>query len=157
MDSLSVESIRVPAATVRRATAIGKLLIPVVLTAAATAATTTWGWIRSRTSVDEIRPLIVDVNLIAKEAQSQGHTNHSEVLALQALAVELAKATVELHAQAEVDRAYSKSPRRGEYIERARRFYTRELERQLASHGTNPAEAVRLTRLAIWRPDRDDD
>ena len=150
------ESIRVPASTVRRATAIGKLLVPVVLTAAATAATTTWGWIRSRTSVDEVRPLLVDVTLVAKEAQSQGHTNHGEILALQALALEMAKTLIELHAQAEVDRAYAKSPRRAEYIERARRFYAREFERRLAEHGANPAEALRLSRLAVWRPDRDD-
>jgi hypothetical protein len=157
MDSLSVESIRVPAATVRRAKAIAKLLVPVVLTAAATAATTTWGWIRSRTSVDEVRPLIVGATLIAKEAQSQGHTNHGEILALQALGVELAKTAIALHAQAEVDRAYSKSPRRVEYIDRAQRYYARELERQLTAHGVNTGEALRLARLAVWRPDRDDD
>ena len=150
------ESIHVPSQTVRRATAIGKLLVPVILTAAATSLTTTWGWIRSRTSVDEIRPLIVDVSLIAKEAQSQGHTNHGQVLALQALGDELAKTSIELHAQAEVDRAYSGSKRRSEYIERARRFYARELERQLAAHPGNPGEALRLSRLAVWRPDRDD-
>lgn len=153
---MTAESIHVPASTVRRVSGIAKLLIPVVLTAAATSLTTTWGWIRSRTSVDEIRPLIVEVSITAKAAQSQGFTTHQEVLALKALAAELAKATIELHAQIEVDRAYSKSPRRNEYIDRARRFYARELERRLTEHPNNPAEAVRFTRLAVWRPDRDD-
>lgn len=150
------DSIHVPSETARRAKAIAKLLVPVILTAAGTSLTTTWGWVRSRTSVDEMRPLIVDVSLIAKEAQSQGHTNHGQILALQEMAGELAKTAIELHAQAEVDRAYSASKRRGEYIERARRFYARELERQLAAHPGNPGEALRLSRLAVWRPDRDD-
>jgi hypothetical protein len=150
------ESIYVPAATATRLKGFAKLLIPVVLTAAATSATTTWGWIKSRTSVDEIRPLITDVTIIAKAAQSQGFSNHQVLLQLQQLSAELARTTIELHAQAEVDRAYGKSPRRPEYIERARRFYQRELDRRLAEHPSNPAEAVRFTRLAVWRPDRDD-
>ncbi len=150
------DSIYVPAATASRLKGIIKLLVPVVLTAAATSATTTWGWIKSRTSVDEIRPLIADVSITAKAAQSQGFGHHQSIIALQQLALELSKATIELHAQIEVDRAYSKSPRRNEYIDRARRFYARELERRLVEHPNNPADAVRFTRLAVWRPDRDD-
>ena len=150
------ESIYVPAATASRIKGAAKLLIPVILTAAATSFTTTLGWIKTRTSVDEVRPLIVDVSIIAKAAQSQGFSNHQTLVQLQQLSAELAKATIELHAQAEVDRAYSKSPRRYEYIERARRFYQRELDRRLTEHPSNPADAVRLTRLAVWRPDRDD-
>lgn len=153
---MSGGSIHVPATTVQRLKGIAKLLVPVILTAAATSLTTTWGWIRSRTSVEEVRPLLADVTIIAKAAQSQGFANHQDTVALQQLAAELARATIELHAQAEVDRAYSKSPRRPEYIERARRFYARELERRLVEHPSNPAEAVRFTRLAVWRPDRDD-
>ena len=150
------ESIHVPSSTVRRIKGVAKLLIPVVLTAAATSLTTAWGWLKTRTSVEEIRPLIVDVSIIAKAAQSQGFSTQQDVTMLKTLAVEMAKATIDLHAQAEVDRAYSKSPRRTEYMDRARRFYARELERRLNEHPTNPADAVRFTRLAVWRPDRDD-
>lgn len=150
------QSLHVPAATVSRVKAITKLLIPVILTAAATSATTTWTWIKSRTSVDEVRPLVADVSIVAKAAQAQGFSNHQDVTTLQQLTAELARTTIELHAQAEVDRAYNKSPRRSEYIERARRFYVRELERRLTEHPNNPAEAVRFARLAVWRPDRDD-
>lgn len=150
------ESIHVPSSTVRRIKGVAKLLIPVVLTAAATSLTTTWTWIKSRTSVDEVRPLIVEATVIARAAQSQGFTAHQDVIALKALATELAKTTIDLHAQAEVERAYSKSPRRVEYMDRARRFYARELERRLSEHPNNPAEAMRFTRLAVWRPDRDD-
>lgn len=149
-------SIHVPGPTVQRFKAIAKLLVPVILTAAATSATTTWGWIRSRTSVDEIRPLIIDVTIIAKASQSQGFANHQDIAALQQLTLELSKSVIELHAQAEVERAYGKSPRKPEYIERARRFYLRELERLLVLHRNDPSEAVRLTRLAVWRPDRND-
>ena len=149
-------SLYVPASTVQRAKGIAKLLIPVVLTAAATSATTTWGWIKSRTSVQEVQPLLVDVTIVAKAAQSQGFSNHQDILALQSLANELASTVIALHAQAEVDRAYSKSPRRTEYMDRAQRFYARELDRRFAEHRNDPAEAVRLTRLAVWRPDRDD-
>lgn len=149
-------SIHVPASTVQRAKSIAKLLVPVILTAAATSATTTWGWIKSRTSVEEIRPLIVDVTIVAKAAQSQGFSNHQALVALQSLSAEMARSVIELHAQSEVERAYGKSPRKPEYIERARRFYVRELERRLAEHRSDPAEAIRLTRLAVWRPDRDD-
>ena len=149
-------SIHVPASTVQRVKGIAKLLVPVILTAAATSATTTWGWIKSRTSVEEIRPLIVDVTIVAKAAQSQGFSNHQDIAALQQLTLELSKTAIELHAQAEVERAYGKSPRKPEYIERARRFYLRELERLLVLHRSDPAEAIRLTRLAVWRPDRDD-
>ena len=149
-------SIHVPASTVQRIKAIVKLLVPVVLAAVATSLTTTWAWIKTRTSVDEVRPLVADVSIVAKAAQSQGFSNHQDLVALQQLAAELARTTIELHAQAEVDRAYSKSPRRTEYIDRARRFYIRELERRLTEHPQNAADAVRLTRLAVWRPDRDD-
>lgn len=150
------ESIHVPSSTVRRVKGIAKLLIPVVLTAAATSITTAWGWLKTRTSVEEIRPLLVDVTIVAKAAQSQGFSTQQDVNMLKALSLELAKATIDLHAHAEVERAYSKSPRRTEYIDRARRFYARELERRLHEHPNNPAEAVRFTRLAVWRPDRDD-
>lgn len=150
------ESIHVPAHAVRRITGVAKLLVPVVLTAAVTSLTTTWGWIKTRTSVQEIEPLLVEVRLIAKAAQSDSFANHNELVSLQKLSIELAETSVELHAQAEVDRAYNKSPRRAEYIERARRFYLRELKRLLEIHPHDPAEAVRLTRLAVWRPDRDD-
>ena len=149
-------SIHVPASTVQRLKGIAKLLIPVILTAAATSATTTWGWIKSRTSVEEVRPLIVDVTIVAKAAQSQGFTNRQDILALQALTAELTRTVIGLHAQAEVERAYGKSPRKTEYMDRAMRFYARELERRLLEHRQDPAEAVRLTRLAVWRPDRDD-
>ena len=150
------DSIHVPGPTVSRAKAIAKLLVPVILASVATSATTTWSWIKSRTSVDEIRPLIVDVTVMAKASQSQGFSNHQDVAALQSLTLELSKTVIELHAQAEVERAYGKSPRKPEYIERARRFYLRELERLLVLHRNDPAEAIRLTRLAVWRPDRDD-
>lgn len=150
------ESIHVPSSTVRRVKGIAKLLIPVVLTAAATSLTTTWTWIKTRTSVDEVRPLIVEAKIVAKAAQEQAFSNQQEARKLRHLAMELAKATIDLHAQAEVERAYSKSPRRVEYMDRARRFYARELERLLTEHPNSPADAVRLTRLAVWRPDRND-
>jgi hypothetical protein len=150
------ESIHVPAHHVSRAKAILKLLVPVVLTAAATSATTTWGWIRSRTSVEEIRPLIVDVTIVAKAAQSASFSNEQELHAQQRVTLELCKVATELHAQSEVERAYGSSKRRIEYMDRSRRFYLRELERLLAEHRSDPAEALRLTRLAVWRPDRDD-
>lgn len=135
-------------------------MLPVIGTAALTSWATAWTatvtWFKTRTSVEEVQPLIVDVNLIAKAGQSQAHTNHADIQIQRELTSELARAMIELHAQAEVDRAYASNKRRSEYIERAKRFYMREFDRLLAEYPNHPSEAIRLTRLAVWRPDRDD-
>lgn len=148
------DSIRVPSKTVAWFKAIAKLFIPVAMIAAGTAWTTAASWIKTRTSVDEIRPLIGECNALAKGAQDQLKTQHAQIYTLQETGQTLAEMVVELHAQAEVVRAYSGSKRLPEYVERARKFYRAEFERQQVEHPHELVRALQLTRLAVWRPDR---
>jgi hypothetical protein len=161
------ESIHVPSQTVKRLRALAKLFVPVAMIAAGTAWTTTVTWFRTRTSaeeirpeitrqIDEIRPLLVECGTKAKDALAQANTQHVQVYALQQTALTLATALVELHAQAEVERAYPHSGQLSSFIERARKAYAREFERQLTEHPNDLVTAVKLTRLKVWRPDRDD-
>lgn len=148
------DSIRVPSRVVAWFKAIGKLFIPVAMIAAGTAWTTAYSWIKTRTSVDEIKPLISDCNVIAKDAQDQTKTQHVQIFALQQSVLTLAEMVVELHAQAEVERAYSGNKHFPAYVERARKFYRAEFERQQVEHPHEIMRALQLTRLAVWRPDR---
>jgi Zn-dependent metalloprotease len=149
------DSIHVPGQTVKRIKALAKLFVPVVTIAAATAWTTTATWIRTRTSTDEVTKMTADCTTIAKEAQDQTKTQHVQIFALQQTALTMADTLIELHAQAEVERAYSGSKRLPEYIDRARKFYKAEFERQQADHPNDIVRALTLARVAVWRPDRD--
>lgn len=161
------ESIHVPTHTVRRLRSVAKLFIPVITIAAGTAWTTSATWVRTRTSLEEIEPLIKkgfdeikpkldECNDSAKGAHALIDTQRVQIYALQQSALSLVGTLVELHAQAEVARAYGSSKRLPEYIERARRFYAREFERQLSMHPNDIVQALRVTKLAVWRPDRND-
>lgn len=150
------ESIHVPGQTVKRIKALAKLFIPVVMIAAGTAWTTTVTWFRTRPSTDEVTKLTGDCATIAKDAQDQANRQHVQILSLQNTVLLLANATVLLHAQAEVERAYSGTKRFPEYVERARKFYAAEFERQQLEHPNDIVTALTLTRLKMWRPDRDD-
>lgn len=148
------DSIRVPSKTVAWLKAVAKLFIPVAMIAAGTAWTTAYSWIQTRTSVDEVRSLIGACNALAKDAQDQVETQHVQIFALQQTALTLAEMAVELHAQAEVERAYAGSRHFAQYVERARKFYRAEFERQRVEHPHEIVRALQLTRLAVWRPDR---
>jgi hypothetical protein len=149
------ESIHVPSGTVKRAKAIAKFFIPIVMVAAGTAWTTTVTWFKTRPSTADVQKLTADCTTLAKEAQDQTKTNHVQIFALQDAALTLARMAVELHAQAEVLRAYGGSKRLPEYIDRARKFYAAELERQLDEHPGELVRALKQAQRAVWRPDRD--
>lgn len=149
------DSIHVPGQTVKRIKALAKLFIPVVTIAAATAWTTTVTWFRTRPSTAEVQKLTADCTTIAKEAQDQGKTNHVQIYALQQTALKLAETAIELHAQAEVARAYGKSPHLPEYIDRARKFYANEFARELDERPGDIVRSLAQARRAVWRPDRD--
>lgn len=149
------DSIHVPSSQVKRAKALAKFFIPIIMVAAGTAWTTAVTWFRTRTSVDEVRPLIAECNTIAKDAKSMAKEQHAQIYALQNTVLLLAEIEVGLHAQAEVNRAYANSKHYPEYVERARRFYAAEFARQQTMHPNDIVRALTLTRLAVWRPDRD--
>jgi hypothetical protein len=149
------ESIHVPGQTVKRVKALAKLFVPVVTIAAATAWTTTVTWFRTRPSTAEVQKLTGDCTSVAKDAQDQAKTNHVQIYALQQTSLALAELAVDLHAQAEVERAYGGSKRLPEYIDRARKFYEAEFARQLATHPGDIVLALTLTQRTVWRPDRD--
>lgn len=128
--------------------------MPVVAVAAATAWTTTVTWFETRPSVRDVQKLTGACTAIAKDAQEAGKVNHVQIYALQQTALALALMVVELHAQAEVERAYHGSKRLSEYIARARVFYLAEFERQQEAHPNDIVKALRHTRAAVWRPDR---
>ena len=148
------DSIRVPSHTAAWLRGLAKLLVPVVMVAAGTAWTTAYSWIKTRTSVDEIKPLISDCNVIAKDAHDRAKTQHVQIFALQQTALTLAEMIVVLHAQAEVERAYSHSKRFPEYVTAARRFYSAEFERELTEHPGELVRALKAAQRAVWRPDR---
>lgn len=149
------DSIHVPSAQAKRLKALAKFVLPIIGIAAGTAWTTTATWIRTRPSADEVAKTTAECTTLAKEAQDQGKTNHVQIYALQDAALQLARLTIELHAQAEVMRAYNGNRRMPEYIDRARKFYAAEFERELDEHPGEVVRAVRQAQRAVWRPDRD--
>lgn len=152
---LMSESIHVPSAQVKRWKALVKLFVPIVAVAAGTAWTTTVTWFKTRPSAEDVAKLTGDCTAVAKQAEDIGKTNHVQIYALQDAALMLARMAIELHAQAEVVRAYGASKRLPEYIERARKFYTAELERELDEHPGELVRALKQAQRAVWRPDRD--
>lgn len=130
--------------------------MPFLATGITTVGAVSWGWISSRTSIAEVAPKIAEVATAAKAAQAGVLHCDTEAAAARALALETASIQLEMWAHAEVDRAYSKSPRRSEYMERARRFYLAAFEQNLERYPHDTATALRRARQAVWRPDRDD-
>lgn len=155
---MASESIHVSSTTVRRGRALFqlllKLLLPVMGVAAVTAWTTTATWFKTRTSLADVQTLTTECTTIAKDAQGQGNTQKVQIYALQQTVLALAETIVELHAQAEVERAYYASKRLPEYIARARSFYLAEFERQQDAHPNDIVKALKYTRAVAWRPDR---
>lgn len=149
-------SIHVPASVVQRIISVAKWLMPFLATGITTITAFGWGWLSSRTSMSEVAPKIAEVSASAKAAQFAVLHCDTETSLAKSLAIEVAKTQLELWGQAEVDRAYPKSPRRIEYIERARRFYLASFESYLDRNPNDPATALRRARQAVWRPDRDD-
>lgn len=149
-------SIHVPASVVERIVAIAKWLMPMLATGITTVTALGWTWISSRTSMTEVAPEIAKVNLSAKAAQSSALTCELEAKMAHALAVETAQMALSAWAVSEVDRQYSRSQQRGEYIQRAREFYQAAFERYMEKYPTDPAKALARAREAGWRPDRRD-
>lgn len=151
-----MESLHVPASTVQRIVAVARWLMPMLATGITTVTALGWAWISSRTSVAEVAPKIAEVNSTAKAAASSALSCDVQAKMAVGLALETARAQLDTWAVAEVDRQYSRSPRRGEYIERARRFYAAAFETHLEKNPNDPATALRRARQAVWRPDRED-
>lgn len=149
-------SIHVPASVVQRIVSIARWLMPMLATGVTTITALGWTWISSRTSVAEVSPKIAEVSSTAKAAASSALSCEVQAKMAQALALETARAQLETWAVSEVDRQYSRSPRRGEYIERARRYYAAAFDSYLEKNPNDPANALRRARQAIWRPDRED-
>lgn len=150
------QSIHVPATVVEKAAAVVKWLVPIIGTGALSALGLGWTWLHSRTSMVEVAPKIAEVAISAKAAQSDAHHCAVEVESVKALALETARTQLETWAVAEVDRQYSRSSRRAEYIERARRFYLAAFEMYLERNPNEAAKALSRARQSIWRPDRED-
>jgi len=106
--------------------------------------------------MSEVAPKIAEVSSAAKAAQAAVLKCDVDTSTAKALAVEIARTELELWGQAEVERQYSKHPRRTEFIERAKRFYLAAFDSYLDRNPNDPATALRRARQAVWRPDRDD-
>lgn len=130
--------------------------MPMLATGITTLGAFSWGWISSRTSMTEVAPRIAEVAQAAKAAQSGTLKCEIDNDITRNLALESAKLQLEMWGQLEVDRQYSKSQRRSEYIERARRFYIAAFETHLERNPNDIAAALRRARGAVWRPDRED-
>lgn len=129
--------------------------MPILATALTAALGIGWKWLATRASTDDVAAKVAEFSSAAKAAQSSALTCETDINIQASLLHELSLMALESWSSAEVDRQYSKSPRRAEYMDRARRFYRREYETQLLTHANNPAEALRLTMLAVWRPDKE--
>ena len=136
--------------------AVVKWLLPILGTGALSALGLGWGWLHSRTSLDEVAPRIAEVSIAAKAAQSSGLHNETELAQVKALAVENARLQLQLWGQAEVTRAYARSPNLANYIERARRYYLAAFDDYLERNPNDPAAALRRATQLTWRPDRED-
>jgi hypothetical protein len=149
-----MESIHVPATTVHRIATVVQWIAPYIVAGIITLCGFGSRWIISRTSIDEVKQEIrlSDVKEIAEAGQRLGTHCDSIVQLHDAQIQELGKTIVLIWADSEVDRAYSRSPRRSEYIESARKFYAREYQAQLKSNPTNPALALEITRSVEWQP-----
>jgi hypothetical protein len=149
-----MDSIHVKASTVERWAAVLRWVWPVVSIAMTTVAGFGFRWVLSRTSIEDVAPLIAKSNIAAAEAQSSALHCSSLAEVQSAQLTQITKMLLDTWAIAEVDRAYSKSPRRSEYIDSARKFFAREYSDQLERHANDPARALELARAAEWRPDR---
>jgi hypothetical protein len=130
--------------------------MPFLATGITTVTALGWGWLSSRTSMTDVAPRIAEAAASAKAAQIAVLHCDVETSTAKALAIEVAKTQLELWGQAEVDRAYPKTPHRAEYIERARRYYLASFDAYLDRNPNDPATALRRARQSVWRPDRDD-
>jgi hypothetical protein len=129
--------------------------MPILATALTAALGIGWKWLATRASMEDVAAKVAEVSIAAKAAQSSALTCETDAKQQALQLHELSVMALETWSQQEVERQYSKSPRKSEYMDRARRFYQREYETQLLTHANNPAEALRLTMLAVWRPDRE--
>lgn len=150
-----MQSIHVPASTVQRIKAVLSWVMPILATILTTALGVGWKWLASRASTGEVAAKVAEVSIAAKAAQASALTCETDLRRTDSLTRELLSMELESWSQLEIERQYGKSPRKSEYMDRARRFYQREFETQLLTHANNPAEALRLTRLAVWRPDKE--
>lgn len=146
------DSIHVPASTVQRVLAVLRWVWPAFSIGLTTVVGFGAKWIMSRTSIEDVAPLIADVRTKAAEAQSTAFHGCSLATEQASQLEQMRLMLLDVWATAEVDRAYSKSPRRSEYIESARRFYQRTYHEALRTN--QPAAALELTHSAEWRPDR---
>lgn len=156
------ESIHVPAHAVRRFHTFVKFAWPIAAGLATILGSWwTYGsvWVKTRTSLDAVRielaPDIGKIATAAAAAQSDVHHAANDAAQAKAIALELVLTELELWGQAEVERAYRDSPRRSEYIHRARSFYVAAFKERMAVDPSNPADALARARLRTWRPDRD--
>ena len=149
------DSIYVSATTGARIRAVAKLLLPLVAVAATAGWTSAYTWVRTRSSSDDVSAAVGACKTDTKDLVDKLQTQHALVYALQSDVQILAELAIDLHAQSEVERAYGASPRRVEYIDRAVRWHRAEYARRLAEVPGDVRRALTLTRLAVWRPDRD--
>jgi hypothetical protein len=151
-----VKSLHVPATTVQRVVAVVRWLAPYALAGVVAAIGFGWRWFESRTSREDVAALITTATSSAAAAQATAHSAASLAKTHTVELVEVWKHVVAMRAELKVLRAYGRAdgPTRSRYIDEAQAFYAREYEIQLASNRNNPAEAVRLALLAVWRPDR---
>lgn len=150
-----MQSIHVPASTVQRIKAVLGWIMPMLATALTAALGLGWAWLQTRVSTTELAAKVEPAVTAAKAAQASALTCETDIRRQDLLLQELLSMALDSWSQSEVDRQYSKSPRRAEYLDRAKKFYAREFADQLELHKNNPAEALRRTKLTVWRPDRE--
>lgn len=141
--------------TVRR---FGKWIVSLVAGGATVATVAlgrvTYGWFESRAStytlaseIAQHAAVVNEVKRLAYHGASLSDDNARQLM-------QLWQWQVAAQAELVVYRAYSRAEpaRRGELIEKAKRFYALEWDSQRKAHANDLAEAARLTMLKEWRP-----
>lgn len=149
------DSIYVPSSAIKT----WKKVVAVVAAIATPLSPPVVSWVSSRPSRDEMSGEIAKANIAAKAAQSDTLSASNAAEQALALATETARQSAELWGQAVVERAYNNSPRRAEYIERARNYYRDRFDafRKSTEFRGDPAGALqRAIKESPWRPDRSD-
>lgn len=146
-----MQSIHVPASVVQR---IARVLTWLPASVVIGAIAGGYQWIGSRASIDDVATRVGPAVTAAAAAQSAAHTASSLAKdhALELVAVW--SHVVQMHADLQVLREYSRDPSRGAYIDRARAYYAERYNAALHANPNDPSGAAAAALLTPWRPDK---
>jgi len=146
-----MQSIHVPASVVQR---IARVLTWLPATVVLSVITGGYQWIGNRASIDYVGTRVGPAVTAAKAAQADALTASSLAKAHSLELVAVWSHVVQMHADLQVLREYSRDPSRGAYIDRARAYYAERYNAALRANPNDPSGAAAAALLTAWRPDK---